>query len=83
VVSYGFLTFLDVSYYQHGNFTEIHRARRTNASPTPHQRLTNASPTPHQRRTKATDAPLCSEDSSKASGAHGLLLFTACLGTEK
>jgi hypothetical protein len=72
VVSYGFLTFLDVSYYQHGNFTEIHRARRTNASPTP-----------HQRRTKATDAPLCSEDSSKASGAHGLLLFTACLGTEK
>lgn len=25
----------------------------------------------------ATDAPLCSEDSSKASGAHGLLLFTA------
>ena len=41
------------------------------------------SPSTHQRLTKARDAPLCSEDSSKASGAHGLLLFTACLGTEK
>lgn len=29
---------------------------------------------------EAKDAPLCSEDSSKASGAHGVLLFTACLG---
>lgn len=33
------------------------------------------------RFAEAADAPLCSEDSSKASGAHGVLLLTACLGS--
>ena len=34
------------------------------------------------RRLQAVDSPLCAEDSSKASGAHGVLLFTSRLGTD-